>query len=221
MLRRASLVVTLLLSGAAWAQDVRPLPPLQLERLDSPSVLQAPNGHRTTERVLPTQSHARVDDSAGILAPFGPRLGRMTDAFYEDLGIDLHVVTTLDDGGSIEAQADETFQRRRIGAGAPTGGLLIILNPHSHAARIEVGYALEGGLTDLHMGRIARDQLAPYVSYGAAGMAVMDVLHYLRDHVYVAAALGNVQLYESYKNNAAYMEVEKFTSGGAGARALL
>ena len=29
------------------------------------------------------------------------------------------------------------------------------------AARIEVGYSLEGGLTDLHMGRIARYQLAP------------------------------------------------------------
>ena len=39
------------------------------------------------------------------------------------------------------------------------------------------------------MGRIARDQLAPYVSYASAGMAAMDVLHYLREQSYLAAAL--------------------------------
>ena len=32
--------------------------------------------------------HARVEDDAAILAPFVPRLGRMADAFYTDLGID-------------------------------------------------------------------------------------------------------------------------------------
>ena len=40
--------------------------------------------------------HARVDDQARILAPFGTRLGRMADLFYDDLGIDIHVVTTGD-----------------------------------------------------------------------------------------------------------------------------
>ncbi len=67
------------------------------------------------------------------------------------------------------------------------------------------------------MGRIARDQLAPYVSYGAAGMAVMDVLHYLRDHVYLSAALGRLSLPEDMRN-AAYLEYERYVSGGAGAK---
>ena len=39
-------------------------------------------------------THARVEDSANILVPFGPRIGRMADAFSQDLGIDVHVVTS-------------------------------------------------------------------------------------------------------------------------------
>jgi hypothetical protein len=72
--------------------------------------------------------------------------------------------------------------------------LLVILDPKLGAARIEVGYSLEGVMTDLHMSRVARDQLAPYVSYGSAGMAVMDVLHYLRDYALLAAVRGDIQL---------------------------
>jgi hypothetical protein len=171
----------------------------------------------------PEPIHPRIIDDAGILAPFEPRLGRTADAFFDDLGIDLFVVTSNEAPGqtSIELQADKIFQQRRIGAEAPTGGLLIVLNPKLASARIEVGYTLEGGLTDLHMSRIARDQLAPYTSYGIAGMAVMDVLHYLRDQVYLSAALGNLELGENYRRNPGFREYQKFTSGGAGARTAL
>ena len=172
-------------------------------------------------RTIAQPQHPRVDDEASILAPFGTKLGRMADSFYDDLGIDIHIVTRTDAEPSIESQADQVFQQRNIGAGAPTGGLLVILNPKLASARIEVGYSLEAALTDLHMGRIARDQLAPYTSYGIAGMAVMDVLHYLRDHVYLSAALGNLTLEENFRRKPAYLEYERFTSGGAGAKTAL
>ncbi len=90
--------------------------------------------------------------------------------------------------------------------------------PKTRQARIEAGYSLEGGLTDLHMGRIARDQLAPYVSYASAGMAAMDVLHYLRDQAYLAAALGNITLGEEFRTRPAFADYERFVSGGAGAK---
>jgi tetratricopeptide (TPR) repeat protein len=178
---------------------------------------------RTEPAVEPEPVHPRVIDDANILAPFGPRLGREADAFLDDLGIDLYIVTSTEGKGqtSIELQADQIFQQRRIGADAPTGGLLIVLNPNLASARIEVGYTLEGGLTDLHMSRIARNQLAPYTSYGIAGMAVMDVLHYLRDQVFLSAALGNLELGENYRRNSGFAEAQKYTSGGAGARTAL
>jgi hypothetical protein len=185
---------------------------------------QEPAGQRSA---LPVRSqpseptNPRIDDAANILAPFGPRLGRMTDDFLADLGIDVHVVT-LEDAGSIESQSERVFRARGIGAAAPTGGLLLLLNPATGQARIEVGYSLEGGLTDLHMGRIARDQLAPYVSYASAGMAAMDVLHYLRDQVYLAALAGDIELGDEFRRRESFPDYERtFHSGGAGARTAL
>lgn len=163
------------------------------------------------------QEDSRVEDKAAVLAPFVPRLSRMAEDFYTDVGIDVRVVTTNDAEASIEAQANQIFEREQIGRDSPVGGVLIVLNPRLAKARIEVGYTLEGALTDLHMGRLARDQLAPYVSYGAAGMAVMDVLHYLKDHVYLSAALGRLTLPEDFKTAKAYLEYERYVSGGAGA----
>jgi hypothetical protein len=165
--------------------------------------------------------HARIADDAAILAPFVPRLGRMADAFYQDLGIDVRVATITEASSSIEEQATAMFERQQIGREAAVGGLLILLNPRLHSARIEVGYTLEGALTDLHMSKIAHDQLAPYASYGVAGMAVMDVLHYLRDHVYLSAALGRLTLPEDLRNTRAYLDYEQYVSGGAGARTAL
>jgi tetratricopeptide (TPR) repeat protein len=176
--------------------------------------------HRTNDNVA-AANRPRVDDASRILHPFGPRLARMADAFVTDLGIDLQVVTSSDTSSSIESQADQLFQQRKIGMDAPTGGVLVLLNPQLKLARIEVSYTLEGGLTDLHMGRIARDQLSPYVSYGTAGMAVMDVLHYLRDHAFAAAALGNIELEANLKEAPELRAMQKYASGGAGARTKL
>src|SRR5688572_8855618 len=182
----------------------------------------APQAQTSPTPQEPAQSEdSRIEDHAAILAPFAPRLSRMADAFYTDLGIDVRVVTINDAAASIEVQANEMFERKQIGRESPVGGLLIVLNPRLAKARIEVGYTLEGALTDMHMGRIARDQLAPYFSYGAAGMAVMDVLHYLRDHVYLSAALGRLSLPEDLRTSKAYLEYERFVSGGAGARTAL
>src|SRR5262245_47316537 len=170
--RRTGLLLVLLLSIAAaagWWQFLRQ--PLPAPAKQPPARVA---GHPAAT------AHPRIADTAGILEPFGPRLARMADAFYDDLGIDVHVVTTTD-RQPIERLAERIFVERRIGKAAKTGGILVLLDPATHEARIEVGYTLEGGLTDLHMSRIARDQLAPYVSYASAGMAVMDVLHYLRD----------------------------------------
>lgn len=214
----ALLVLLLLVAGVAIALHtaaVRSAPDA------APDVIARVQKREDPPPTVAQNQHARVDDEARILAPFGTKLGRMADSFYDDLGIDIHIVTRTDGEGSIESQADQVFQQRKIGAGAPTGGLLVILNPKLASARIEVGYSLEGALTDLHMGRIARDQLAPYTSYGAAGMAVMDVLHYLRDHVYLSAALGNLTLEENFRKKPAYLEYERFTSGGAGAKTAL
>jgi tetratricopeptide (TPR) repeat protein len=172
-------------------------------------------------RKEPAFTHARIDDAANILAPFGPRVGRELDALDADLGIDVHVVTSLDGRTPIEAQSLKAFELRQVARKSPTGGLLIILDPKLGSARIEVGYSLEGVMTDLHMSRVARDQLAPYVSYGSAGMAVMDVVHYLRDYALIAAVRGDLHLPENLRKTPDYLRYKQYLSGGAGARTAL
>ncbi|HEY6123229.1 MAG TPA: TPM domain-containing protein [Steroidobacteraceae bacterium] len=172
----------------------------------------------------PTQvreTHPRIDDSADILAPFVPRLGRMADAFNTDLGVDVRVVTSTDGSTPIETQAVQTFSQREIGREAPAGGLLVILDPKLKSARIEVGYALEGVMTDLQMGRLARDQLAPYVAYGVAGMAVMDVMQHLRERALLAAAQGEIDIPDAARELPEYLRYKQYLSGGAGAATAL
>ncbi|HEU4516003.1 MAG TPA: TPM domain-containing protein, partial [Steroidobacteraceae bacterium] len=211
MKRRSALLLALLcaVASAAWYYGPKisrePLPVEESQPLRDPG---------------PAVDHPRISDSAGILAPFGPRLGRMADEFEADLGIDVHVVT-ISEPGAIESQSERLFRERGVAELAETGGLLILLNAETRAARIEVGYTLEGGLTDLHMSRIARDQLAPYVSYAIAGMAVMDVLHYLKDQAYLSAAVGDIELGEAFRTRPAFAEYRRFLAGGAGAKTAL
>ncbi len=204
-------VLALAAAAAAW---------YHVTRADRTAALPAQATAPTQAAEIAAPAHPRIDDAARILAPFGPRLGRMTDDFMEDAGVDVHVVTT-GDSGAIEVQSERVFRERNVGRGAPTGGILVLMNPATGAARIEVGYSLEGGLTDLHMSRIARDQLAPYVSYASAGMAAMDVLHYLRDQVYLAAAVGDIELGAEFRRRAAFRPFERYLSGGAGAKTRL
>jgi len=220
MTRRTVLLLILLVtvSTAAglhfWRQNHPPVRAAAAARAETP----APEREQP-----PPQDPAfpRIHDAAKILAPFVPRLSRMADDFDKDLGIDVHVVTSVDGGTPIETQAVEGFQQRQVSRNSPTGGLLIILDPKLRSARIEVGYSLEGVMTDVHMSRVARDQLAPYVSYGAAGMAVMDVLHYLRDHALLAAARGDLEIPEDRRQLPEYLRYKEFLSGGAGARTAL
>jgi hypothetical protein len=158
-----------------------------------------------------------VADSARTLSHFTDTLTWQAGSFMEDLGIEVHVATLAAPQQGAEALAAEIFGLRQIGAKAPTGGILVLLNPLRREARIEVSYALEPVLPDALVGRIANDQLAPYAAYDFAGMAVMDALHFLKNFTLQQAIEGRLALDERYKGRASYAERTRFLSGGAGA----
>jgi len=54
-----------------------------------------------------------------------------------------------------------------------------------------------------------------------SGMALMDVLHYLRDQAFLDAARGNLELPEKSRQLPEYLRYQQFLSGGAGGRAQL
>lgn len=74
------------------------------------------------------------------------------------------VVVTIDslDGYSIEEYANELFNKWGIGDKEKNDGVLVLLSVGDRRSRIEVGYGLEGILTDSGTGKIQDEYMIPY-----------------------------------------------------------
>jgi hypothetical protein len=160
-----------------------------------------------------------VDDASGLLGPFGVIVEKQCEAMRSDLGIDVRVAVHSGEKEEIATLAERLFRRLEVGKGAPTGGILIVIDPRGARARIEVSYSLEGAFPDAFVSRLARDQLVPYASHRTAGMAVMDVVHFLRTRALDAAAAEELKLAPA--DPAAIANELARRSGGAGAQVLL
>jgi uncharacterized protein len=92
----------------------------------------------------------RVVDQAGVI----PARARATlDTKLRDLedksGIQLVVATVKSlQGGDIETFANDLFRSWKLGEAKKSNGVLLLVAPAEHKVRIEVGYGLEGTLTD-------------------------------------------------------------------------
>ena len=100
----------------------------------------------------------RVTDNAQILSPETSR--SLTDslkAHESRTGNQIAVLTipTLN-GESIEEYAVEVFKEWKLGQKGKDNGILIVVVPNDRRMRIEVGYGLEGTITDLMAGQIIR-----------------------------------------------------------------
>jgi len=127
----------------------------------------------------------RVMDNAEILTEGMRRsLTERLKAHEDRTGNQIAVLTvpTLDDE-SIEEYAVAVFGAWKLGKKGKDNGVLIIIVPKARRMRIEVGYGLEGTLTDSLAGRIIRNAMAPRFKAGdydggvESGVnAVLDVL---------------------------------------------
>jgi uncharacterized protein len=64
-------------------------------------------------------------------------------------------------GESVESYALQVFDTWKLGRKGKDNGVLVLIAPHERRMRIEVGYGLEGSLTDLEAGRIIRNIMTP------------------------------------------------------------
>jgi len=71
------------------------------------------------------------------------------------------MVNTLD-GESIEEYANKTFALNKIGQAKKDNGVLLVIAKQDHKVRIEVGYGLEGSLTDAVSSQIIRQEILPH-----------------------------------------------------------
>ncbi len=105
----------------------------------------------------------RVVDTAEVLsADASARIGELLRAHEVSSGNQV-VVLTLPSlaGENVEDFAERVFRAWRLGQAGRDNGVLIAIAVEDRRLRIEVGYGLEGTLTDLAAGRIIRGVITP------------------------------------------------------------
>ncbi len=110
----------------------------------------------------------RVVDQAQALSA-GARAdleGKLADLESKS-GIQLVVATVSSlDGEEIEPYANELFRAWKLGEAKKNNGVLFLIAPKEHRVRIEVGYGLEGTLTDATSSLIIANAVAPRFKAG-------------------------------------------------------
>lgn len=70
------------------------------------------------------------------------------------------------EGESIESYAEQVFNAWKLGQKGKDNGVLVLVAPNERRMRIEVGYGLEGALTDVAASRIVRNVMTPRFKEG-------------------------------------------------------
>ncbi|NTW14254.1 MAG: methanol dehydrogenase [Candidatus Moranbacteria bacterium] len=109
-----------------------------------------------------------VNDTAGMMSPEQARqLSRDLELDERASSNQIFVLTipTLA-GEDIKQYSVKVFEAWKPGMKGRDNGVLILVAKQERKVRIEVGYGLEGKLTDLTAGRIIREEMAPKLKTG-------------------------------------------------------
>jgi len=90
----------------------------------------------------------------------------------------VYIVPSLEDD-SIENLAVTAFQKWQLGQKGVDNGLLLVLAMQEHRSRFEVGYGLEGVITDVAARHALDDYLAPKMRDGDIAGASIDAFDFL------------------------------------------
>lgn len=111
----------------------------------------------------PPEFQGDVLDEVGLFSPeqqaaLKQRIRELRE--HEGILAAIYVAGSLQDD-SIEAAAVATFEQWKLGRKGRDNGVLVLLAPNQHKLRIEVGYGLEGAITDALSKRIIEDIYKP------------------------------------------------------------
>ena len=111
-------------------------------------------------------------------------------------------VVTIDNlqGITIEEYAVELFEKWGIGKKEKNNGILLLISEEDRKLRIEVGYGLEGVITDLESGRIIDNIIVPQFKAGDYNTGTYNGVIAIANEIYADAGLpaaGEVAVVES------------------------
>jgi len=110
----------------------------------------------------------RVVDNAEILgAETKRKLTEQLKAHETETTHQIAVLTVRSlEGESVESYAEQVFNTWKLGQKGKDNGVLVLVAPTERRMRIEVGYGLEGTLTDVAASRIVRNVMTPRFKEG-------------------------------------------------------
>jgi uncharacterized protein len=105
----------------------------------------------------------RVVDQAGVMTPESRTAIEAKLKDLEDKSSIQLVVATVKSlqGSDIETYANQLFRTWKLGEAQKNNGVLLLVAPAEHKVRIEVGYGLEGTLTDALSSVIISNVIVP------------------------------------------------------------
>lgn len=105
----------------------------------------------------------RVVDQAGLLTPDQEKsLSDLSQSIEDNTTAQVVVVTlTSLEGYDIADYGNQLGRYWKLGQKEKNNGVLILLAPNEHKVRIEVGYGLEGEITDAQANELIQSQMLP------------------------------------------------------------
>lgn len=127
-----------------------------------------------------------VNDFAGLMdAASTSDLETLIDGVEKGTGAEITVVTVDSlEGITIEEYAVELFEYWGIGKADEDNGILILVALLDREVRIEVGYGLEGVITDLEAGRIIDDIIVPNFKEENYNRGIYDAVVTISNQIY-------------------------------------
>ena len=113
---------------------------------------------------------AHVNDDADLLSPAAEQALEGKLAAYEQKTQQQFALLTIEslDGDALEDFSIRVVEAWKLGKKGKDDGLLLLVVERDRKLRIEVGYGLEGDVTDAFSARVIRNLLAPALRAGQA-----------------------------------------------------
>ncbi|MCJ7674743.1 MAG: TPM domain-containing protein [Sedimentisphaerales bacterium] len=117
-----------------------------------------------------------VEDYANVISPADEQsLNGILQELEQKTGAQYIVLTVETTAGTpIEELSIKLAEKWKLGQKGKDNGLLFVLAAKDRQYRFEVGYGLEGFITDQYCGRIGREVLVPYLKKGDYGQGVFQ-----------------------------------------------
>jgi len=118
----------------------------------------------------------RVNDYAGLLAPTTvSQLENALAEFERSQSTQIVVLTVSSlQGEALEDYSIKVAEAWKVGQKDLDNGAILLIAKNERKIRIEVGYGLEGRLTDMLSGRIVRDTIVPAFKTGSFDQGVVN-----------------------------------------------